>query len=591
MCRGCVGDIFGLDTLYRSEMTRGGFLAGSAAAAGIVAAAGAGGKAFAAAGEPPIVFYGGTIVTMDDAMPSAQAVAISGNAILAVGDREHVLRVAGTRTRSINLDGRTLMPGLIDPHQHPIPGGIMLTQTMNAGYDTYKTKADLLQALKAKAAALASGAWIYASYYDNILQGGDLTMAELDGVSTDHPIFVYYISMHSATANSAAFKLAGVTASTGELPGGGHFGKDTNGNLNGMVFEPPALVKFMVGMPKLTMDLVSSSVTKFLYQSAALGITMVHEAGAYAPTPGALEGYKAVMTSAPVRYSASPAVEFLDVANQFVAAYGKPGAKALEIPGTLLSFYAVKIVSDGSPQQETAFQQQPYLNSTSTGQPNYTADELNALVLKVRQSGWPSSIHCNGDASLERALDAIEAAYGGALPPEGINRIEHCTLANSDQIARMKRMGVQPSHLMNNVYYYGAAYRDTIFGAPRAERFNPAGDFLAAGIPFSIHSDCPCSPVAPLREISTAVTRICLTDGSVIGENERVPIEAALKGMTTVAAAQCGLGEKAGSLTAGKYADLVLLESNPLTTDPAKIGEIKISETWVNGTKIAIPAG
>jgi hypothetical protein len=567
-------------------MTRGGFLAASAAAG--VAAAGLPSRAVAAPALPT-VFYGGTIVTMDDRMPSAQAVAIAGNTILAVGDREHVTRVAGARARRVNLDGRTLMPGLIDPHQHPIPGGIMLTQTMNAGYDTNKSKADVLAALKAKAAQLPSGAWIYASYYDNVLQGGDLSMAELDGVSTEHPIFVYYISMHSATGNSAAFKAAGVTASTGELPGGGHFGKDASGNLNGMIFEPPALVKFMVGMPKLTMELVASSVTKFLYQSAALGITMVHEAGAYAPTPSALEGYKAVMTSSPVRYSASPAVEFLDVANQFVASYGKPGAKALEIPGTLLSFYAVKVVSDGSPQQETAFQLEPYLNTTSTGLPNYTADELNALVLKVKQSGWPVSIHCNGDASLERALDAIEAAYGSAMPPEGINRIEHCTLANPDQIARMKRMGVQPSHLMNNVYYYGAAYRDEIFGAPRAERFNPANDFLVAGIPFSIHSDCPCSPVAPLREIGTAVTRICLTDNSVIGETERVPIEAALKAMTTVAAAQCGLGDKAGSLTAGKYADLVMLESNPLQTDPAKLGEIKICETWVNGNKVMLP--
>jgi hypothetical protein len=571
-------------------MTRGGFISASAAAAGI-AATGIAGKAFAAAQEPAVVFYGGTIVTMDDALPNAQAVAISGNTILAVGDRERVMRSAGPRARMVDLDGRTLMPGLIDPHQHPIPGGIMLTQTMNAGSDTHKTKADVLAALKAKAAQLPSGGWLYASYYDNILQGGDLTMAELDGVSTEHPIFVYYISMHSATGNSAAFRLAGVTASTGELPGGGHFGKDASGALNGMIFEPPALVKFMIGMPKLTMELVASSVTKFLYQSAALGITMVHEAGAYAPTPGALDGYKAVMTSAPVRYSASPAVEFLDVANQFVATYGKPGAKALEIPGTLLSFYAVKIVSDGSPQQKTAFQMQPYLNSTSTGQPNYTADELNALVLKVKQSGWPTSIHCNGDASLERALDALEAAYGSTMPAEGINRIEHCTLASPDQIARMKRMGVQPSHLMNNVYYYGAAYRDSIFGAARAERFNPAKDFLAAGIPFSIHSDCPCSPIAPLREISTAVTRTCVTDGSVIGVNEGVPVEAALKGMTIAAATQCGLGEKTGSLTAGKYADLVLLESNPLTTDPAKLSNIKVSETWVNGAKVVIPAG
>ncbi len=588
MCKSCVGDIFGIEAFYRSELTRGAFIASSAAAAGL-AAAGFSRKAIAAPTQPAIVFYGGPVVTMDDAFANAQAVAISGGTILAVGSKDQAIGAAGAGAQMVDLDGRTLMPGLIDPHQHPIPGGIMLTQMVNVGYDTYKTKTDVLAALKAKVQALPPGTWLYAGYYDNVLQGGYLSMAELDAVSPDHPVFIYYVSMHSATGNSAAFKLAGVNASTGDLPGGGHFGKDAQGNLNGMIFEPPALVKFMVGMPKLTMELVASSVTKFLYQSAALGITMVHEAGAYAPTPSALEGYKAVMTNSPVRYSASPAVEFLDVANQFVASYGKPGAKALEIPGTMLSFYAVKIVSDGSPQQETAYQSEPYLNSSSKGLPNYSGAELNALALKVKQAGWPVSIHCNGDASLQLALDAIEAAYGSSPPAEGVNRIEHCPLANADQIARMKRLGVQPSHLMNNVYYYGAAYRDQIFGAARADAFNPAGDFYAAGIPFSIHSDCPCSPIAPLREIGTAVTRICTIDGSAIGKNAGVPLMAALKGMTTVAAAHCGLGDKTGSLTPGKYADLVLLESNPLQTDPAKLGDIKVSETWVQGKKVEIP--
>lgn len=589
MCTGCIGDVFGIEAFFSRQITRGRFIAGSAAAAGFAAAAR---PAFGSPGAAPpaTLFFGGTIVTMDDAAPSPAAVAIAGGNILAVGDLSDVAQRAGSGAQRVNLDGRTLMPGLIDPHQHPIPGGIMLTQMTNVGSDTYKTKADVLGALKAKAAEMPAGQWIYADLYDNLLQGGDLTLQELDGVSTAHPIFVYYVSMHSATGNSLAFKLAGVTASTGDLPGGGHFGKDAGGNLNGMIYEPPALQKFVMGLPKLSLELVGAAVKKFLYQSAALGITMVHEAGAYAPTPSALEGYRAVMASSPVRYSASPAVEFLDAAMEFIKPYGAPGARALEVPGTLLSLYAVKIVSDGSPQQETAFQLQPYLNSSSVGLANYSAAELNALVLKVKQAGWPVSIHCNGDASLQRALDAIEAAYGPAPPSTGINRIEHCTLANPDQIARMKAMGVQPSHLMNNLYYYGAAYRDQIFGAERAARFNPAGSYLAAGIPFSIHSDCPCSPVAPLREIGTAVTRICSTDGAVIGENERVPIEAALRGMTVVAAAQCGLGEKTGSIRPGKYADLVILESNPLTTDPAKLGDIAISETWVGGEKVVLPA-
>jgi predicted amidohydrolase YtcJ len=528
---------------------------------------------------------------MDDRNPAADAIAIAGGKIVAVGPQDEVLARAGADAQRVNLAGRTLLPGLIDPHQHPLPGGLMQAHTMSVSYDVYKTKAEVLDALGKKAAQTPSGQWIYASYYDNILHGGYLTMAELDDVTTAHPIFVYYVSMHSATGNRLAFEASGVGPSTRELPGGGYFGVDANGVQDGMIQEMPALMKFLGGFPKLTPALIAESMMTFLYGSAALGITMVHEAGAFAQTPDVFEGYKSIAAHSPVRYSVSPMVDYLDQAMQFLAPYGKPGASALEIPGALLSFYAVKIVADGSPQQESAFQAQPYLNSAGRGEANYTVDKLNELVVKVKNAGWPVSIHCNGDASLEMALDAIEAAYvSSSGPPTGINRIEHCPQARPEQIARMKKLGVQPSHLMNNLYYYGAAYRDQIFGAQRAANIYPAGDFLASGIPFSIHSDCPCSPVAPLREIGTAVARVCSIDGSIIGAEQRVPIEAALKAMTVVAASHCGLGDKLGSLEVGKYADLTILEDDPRQVDPAKLGDVKVSQTWVNGQKIEIPS-
>jgi predicted amidohydrolase YtcJ len=180
MCRSSIGDVFGIEALYRSQISRGGFLAASAAG---IAAMGIPSREVSAATQSATVFYGGTIVTMDDRFGNADAVAISGNTILAAGSVDQATRAAGLGSRKVNLDGRTLMPGLIDPHQHPIPGGIMLTQMMNVGYDAYKMKAEVLAALRAKAAGLATGQWIYAGYYDNFLPGGYLSMAELDGVA------------------------------------------------------------------------------------------------------------------------------------------------------------------------------------------------------------------------------------------------------------------------------------------------------------------------------------------------------------------------------------------------------------------------
>ncbi|HTX59307.1 MAG TPA: amidohydrolase [Verrucomicrobiae bacterium] len=578
-CHGCSGDLVGIGPAHGT--------AGTDAMAGIASGTLAG-KTPREHDPRATVFSNGTILAMDDRLTQPAAIAIAAGKIVAAGSLDDALASAGPDPQRVDLDGRTLMPGLIDPHQHPVPGGLMLTQTLSVSYDRYKSKAEVLDVLIAKAAATPAGQWIYASYYDNLLHGGYLTMAELDAVSTQHPIFVYYVSMHTATGNRLAFDAAGVEPSVRELPGGGYFGVDAAGAHNGMIFEMPALLKFLRGFPKLTPELVGAAIMKFLYQSAALGVTMVHEAGSLAQKAAAYEGYRTVTAHSPVRLSVSPIVDYFDGALEFLKPYGTPTVRAVQIPGALLSFYAVKIVLDGSPQQQTAYQSLPYLGSESRGNPNYTAERLNELVAQVAAAGWTISIHCNGDASLDMALDAIEAAYG-SQPPSGINRIEHCAMTRPEQIGRMKRLGVQPSHLMNNVYYYGSAYRDAIFGPERAARFNAAGDFYRNGVPFTIHSDCPCSPVAPLREIGTAVTRRCSIDGSVVGADQAVPIEAALRAMTSAAARQCGLGDKLGSLEAGKYADLAIFERDPRSADPDKLGDIRASETWVDGHRVLLP--
>ncbi len=568
MCRSCTGDLFGIT---------------SGLAQGHLAP-----KTPNAGGLHATVFHGGKVITLDDRNPRADAVAIAGGKIVAVGSHDDVLASGGPNARRIDLDGRTIMPGLIDPHQHPFPGGLMLLLMQNVGPEHCKTKADVLAALATKAAATPAGQWIYAGYYDDVLQGGFVSMAELDAVSTVHPIFLYYVSMHTATGNALAFQAAGVTAST--TIEGASFGKDAQGNLDGMIYEMNALMRFLGGLPKLTIELISAGLTKFMHEAAKTGCTMIHEAGAFALQPHIFEAYKAIMSHSPVRYNVSPMIEFLEQASAFVAPYGKPGASAVEIPDSLLSFYAVKFLLDGSLQQRTATVTEPYLNTTSKGHDvNYTPAQLRELMGKTKAAGWPISIHCNGDGAIDVALDALEAAYGPGPHPTGINRIEHYANSRPEQTERMKKLGAQPSFMMGNLYYYGAAYRDWIFGPERAERMYPAREFAQAGIPFSIHSDCPCSPVAPLRQIGTAVARRCTIDDSIVGHAQGVPIELALKGMTQVAAAHCGLGDKLGSLEIGKYADLTILEDDPRTYDPAKLGDIKVSQTWVDGESVVAP--
>jgi predicted amidohydrolase YtcJ len=219
------------------------------------------------------------------------------------------------------------------------------------------------------------------------------------------------------------------------------------------------------------------------------------------------------------------------------------------------------------------------------GKTNYSGDEMKAMVAAVKADGWPVSIHANGDAALDNALEAIEAVYG-TNSAMGVNRIEHCTITRPEQIERMAKLGVQPSFLMNHVYFYGAAYRDSLFGPERANRMDPAADCVRLGLPFTLHTDAPCSNIGTLQLVQTAITRKCSVDGSVVGAEQAVSLTEALKAVTVYAAGQIGMHDRLGTLEAGKEADLTILEGDPYKVDPDKIIDIKVSETWVSGKKM-----
>jgi predicted amidohydrolase YtcJ len=150
----------------------------------------------------------------------------------------------------------------------------------------------------------------------------------------------------------------------------------------------------------------------------------------------------------------------------------------------------------------------------------------------------------------------------------------------------MARLGIQPSFLMNHVYFYGAAYRDQLFGEDRANRMDPAGDCVRIGLPFTIHTDAPCSNVGTLQLVQTAVTRKCAIDGKVVGAEQAVSLTEALRAVTLYAAGQIGMADQLGTLQTGKFADLTILEKDPYTVDPDALMSIAVSQTWVGGRKM-----
>jgi predicted amidohydrolase YtcJ len=550
--------------------------AGAVAAASLIPSF----PAFAASGAE-IIFRNGAIYPMTAAR--AEALAIGGGRILAVGSEAEVAALTGPATRIVDLQGRTVLPGLIDPHHHTVLAALLSDVLINVGYAKYPRHDAALPALRAQAAKTPPGDWITAGFYDNLLQGGNFSMQELDAISTRHPIFVLYVNGHVGAGNALAFERAKITENVGQLPGGGHFGRGPDGKLNGLIYEEPALLRFLdVAVPKPTPARMAEAISKYAKQAVPRGNTTLHEPGTVKPEW--VEPLARLSTTLPLRLSASFSTAMLDASIAY-AAIGLP-TKARRIRGSRFSLYGMKFWADGSNQAETAAQTEPYLHSSAKGKANYSVAQMADLCRKAKDAGWSILIHCQGDAAVDDALDAIEQAYG-ADPATGINRIEHATMARPDQIDRMKRLGVEPSFIPDFVYLYGAAYRDQIFGAPRAEFMVPAGAAAKAGLGFSLHSDNPAAglPVNPLRLVQTAVTRRCVIDNSIVGLGVALTVDQALRAITVNAARQIGLEDAIGTLEKGKEADLTILESDPYKTDPEKITAIKVSETWVAGER------
>jgi predicted amidohydrolase YtcJ len=513
MCRACVSSHI-TDRLtsgvWQAGPSRRQFIA-YAVSAGAAIGAIAGREARAANGVEAI-FRNGVVYPMTAGGEAVDALAIGGGKILATGAAADISSLANSSTKIIDLQGRALFPGFIDPHHHTVVAALVADLLIDVGYGAYRSRAEALSALKAAAAKTAPEQWVRAGYYDNLLQRGDLSMSDLDAVSTEHPVFVWYVNGHTAAANAMAFKLAKIAEDVGELPGGGRFGRGLDGKLNGLIYEEPAILRFIaVAAPPVSPDLMANAIVAHAKRAAAAGNTTLHE-------PGTIKPEWVEPNTLAVRMSASLPAELVEASKAF-ASLG-PGAKARKLPDSRFSLYGLKFWADGSLQQKTAALTEPYLGGANKGAVDFPKAKMMEICRAAKEAGWPILIHCQGDAAVDDALDAIEAAYG-ANPGTGLNVVQHATTARQDQLDRMKQLGVEPTFLPDLLSLYGSAYRDQILGRERAEFVAPMGACVKAGLRFSLHTDAPVSPAGPLRLVQIAVTRRCEIDNSVMARTRR----------------------------------------------------------------------
>lgn len=549
------------------------------------------------------IYYNGKIVTVDEDMSYAQAVAVDGDKIIAVGSLGEVMPFAGKETQKINLQGKTLLPGFYDSHGHfTYAGTLYLTnvQLQSPPIGTIRNMEELLAALAERAEITESGDWVQGWGYDDmeLEEKRHPTCEDLDKVSTEHPIIITHFSGHNIVANTKAMELAGITADTPD-PQGGQIGRFPDGTPNGQFWETAAnLVKQHT--PQLTHQDQLDGIALASKIYASMGTTTANNGGwsSYDLHKEAVdEGYQNIRTT--LWFNLQDAIAVHD---QFGDNRGLP---KYPDENELLVVNGIKMLQDGSPQLRTAYLTDPYYTTGEypenwVAYPRYKKEELIRQVVEAHEAGFDQIfIHGNGDAAIDDILDAYEEVRKeGYRKSDNLRHtVIHSQFAREDQIERMAELGVIPSFLMLHTYYLGDRHWETFFGPERSARMSPTQDAVDNNIPFTIHSDTPVFPHDPLLMMWAAVNRLSYTGRSIYTEtynadskyrsvDQRITPEEALRALTINGAYQNGEEDVTGSVEVGKRADFVILAENPLEVDPMHIKDIKVLETIVGGETV-----
>ena len=531
------------------------------------------------------VFVNGTVLPVDAAFSEHEALAIAGNKIVAVGGRDEVLAAAGRGANTVDLAGRVVVPGFIEPHMHfALMAGLGFVEDISPF--RYPTFDQALDALRRIAANSGPDEWVMGRQFDPILLDPprDLTTKDLDPIVPDRPAFILNASGHIAYVNSKTLELVGITRDSDDPPGG-EFGRYEDGSPNGVMYGQSAYMGILFLNEKIAERMQSGFVTagrEVGDEAAALGITtLCDQATGAIGGPAELDTYRAMFEGdrmkARIRayaYSEQPGWDEAGV----TAGQGD----------ALMRLAGWKIVTDGSNQGFTGRQRKPYYTRDTVGIYYVEPEALRARVLDRGRRGWPLSLHGNGDAAIDSILDAVEAARDEGVDVNALRcRIEHCSILHDDQIARMQALDMVPSFLINHVHYWGHVMRDEVFGPEKVQLLDRCRAVEDAGLNWVIHSDAPVSPLDSLHKIRVAVARDMWAEPeTILAPDERVSVEAAIRSVTRNAAWACHSEHEIGSLEPGKLADLVVLEEDPRKVEPTAISDIGISETWMDGRRV-----
>lgn len=535
--------------------------------------------------ETQTIFHGGTIIAMDGNQQNTEAVVISGNKIVAVGLFDD-LRSQYPEALDYNLNGKVLLPGFIDAHSHILWAAKTRGEpVVDIRAITESTYEKVIAKIKRRVSFAQPDECLVFFGLDAQLHQDMVfpTRQELDAIAPHHAIAIQTSNCHAVYLNTAALELCQLDRDTPDKPGG-IIERDSTGAPTGKVMEATTwdvldIFYGVWGESRLSEQLEKSA-QKFLAQ----GITTLTE-HLYLPY------YKSYYLAAAKKGKQLPRI----------AAYQQATSADLTIDkfdssNDELWLAGVKIHADGSPFIGNIWLSQPYLESEvtlermdlkpgHTGSINYSVDYFTGMARTYFNQGWQMSVHTQGDRTIDMVLDVVENLMRENPRTDHRFRLEHCALMRADQIIRANKLGVLCSFFISHIRYWGAAIEDKLFGPERAAHYMPVGSATRQGMRISLHADTPMTDASALGLMQTAMNRKT-SDGRVIGAGESISAELALRSVTIDAAYQLFMEEKIGSIEPGKYADFVVLDQNPLTTEADELHKIKTCETWLGGESI-----
>ena len=523
---------------------------------------------------------------MDSGGSQAQALAVRGETILAVGSDAEIMALADPHTVVTDLRGRTMLPGFIDGHSHFVSAGLMAATQLDLSSPPVggvKNIAEIKGLIRAKAAETPKGEWILGFGYDDTgLEDKRHPLAsDIDEVAPEHPVLLRHVSGHLSACNGLALAKANSTKDTPD-PVGGVIRRDEHGNPNGVLEEPPAREPVFRHIPAPTEADWMEGIKAACAAYTAKGVTTAQDGFTATGDWGALKRAHELGLLRN-RVQILPGVSRMDI-NTFNA---HVSGTQLTADGKI-SLGAAKLLADGSLQCYTGYLSNPYHKVIYDlpdgpmwrGYPMEPEQRFIEKVVGLHRQGWQLAIHGNGDDAIQMILNAYEEAQKRYPRADARHIVIHCQTVREDQLDRIKRLGVVPSFFVVHTYFWGDRHYEMFLGQDRAERISPLRSALKRGIPFSNHNDTFVTPIDPLLSVWSAVNRRT-SGGRILGENQTIPVMDALRSVTSWAAYQACEERIKGSLEPGKLADFVILEANPLTVAKETIKDIRISATIV----------